>query len=117
MVKDGEDWHGLQTKNLKNVGALLSFGLTTSAALIESFWQPCDHTTVSFTKKTQPLVDFFQFPSWQLMAASRKQVEELQRAHDQKIKEQMIIDEKKKLMESQQVTVCMIKLGSHYLYY
>lgn len=51
------------------------------------------------------------------MAASRKQVEELQRAHDQKIKEQMIIDEKKKLMESQQVTVCMIKLGSHYLYY
>ncbi|XP_058964486.1 uncharacterized protein C10orf67, mitochondrial isoform X4 [Pocillopora verrucosa] len=37
-----------------------------------------------------------------LMAASRKQVEELQRAHDQKIKEQKIIDEKRKLMESQQ---------------
>lgn len=39
------------------------------------------------------------------MAASRKQVEELQRAHDQKIKEQKIIDEKRKLMESQQTKV------------
>lgn len=37
-----------------------------------------------------------------LMAASKKQVEELQRAHDQKIKEQKIIEEKRKLMESQQ---------------
>ena len=44
------------------------------------------------------------------MAASRKQVEELQKAHDQKIKEQKIIDEKRKLMENQQTTVCMIKL-------
>ncbi|KAL9967019.1 hypothetical protein ACROYT_G025174 [Oculina patagonica] len=37
-----------------------------------------------------------------LMAASRKQVEELQQAHDQKIKEQKILDEKRRLMESQQ---------------
>ena len=42
---------------------------------------------------------------WQLMAASKKQVEELQRAHDQKIKEQKIIEEKRKLMESQQKQV------------
>ena len=35
------------------------------------------------------------------MAASKKQVEELQRAHDQKIKERKIIEEKRKLMESQ----------------
>lgn len=40
-----------------------------------------------------------------LMAASKKQVEELQRAHDQKIKEQKIIEEKRKLMESQQKQV------------
>ena len=39
------------------------------------------------------------------MAASKKQVEELQRAHDQKIKEQKIIEEKRKLMESQQKQV------------
>ena len=39
------------------------------------------------------------------MAASRKQVEELQRAHDQKIKEQKILDEKRRLMESQQKEV------------
>lgn len=44
------------------------------------------------------------------MAASRKQVEELQRAHDQKIKEQKIIDEKRKLMESQQTKVCNVCL-------
>lgn len=52
------------------------------------------------------------------MAASRKQVEELQQAHDQKIKEQKILDEKKKLMESQQtkVHVRMIKLCSYHLY-
>ena len=48
--------------------------------------------------------DFF-FMFWQLMAASKKQVEELQRAHDQKIKEQKIIEEKRKLMESQQKQV------------
>ena len=39
------------------------------------------------------------------MAASKKQVEELQRAHDQKIKEQKIIEEKRKLMESRQKQV------------
>ena len=39
------------------------------------------------------------------MAASKKKVEELQRAHDQKIKEQKIIEEKRKLMESQQKQV------------
>ena len=39
------------------------------------------------------------------MAASKKQVEELQRAYDQKIKEQKIIEEKRKLMESQQKQV------------
>ena len=39
------------------------------------------------------------------MAASKKQVEELQRAHEQKIKEQKIIEEKRKLMESQQKQV------------
>ncbi|KAJ7365155.1 hypothetical protein OS493_007804 [Desmophyllum pertusum] len=37
-----------------------------------------------------------------LIAASRKQVEDLQKAHDQKIKDQKILDEKRKLMESQQ---------------
>ena len=50
------------------------------------------------------------------MAASRKQVEELQQAHDQKIKEQKILDEKRRLMESQQTKVCIIKLCSYYLY-
>jgi len=39
------------------------------------------------------------------MAASRKQVEELQQAHDQKIKEQKILDEKRRQMESQQTKV------------
>ena len=39
------------------------------------------------------------------MAVSKKQVEELQRSHDQKIKEQKFIEEKKKLMESQQKQV------------
>ena len=39
------------------------------------------------------------------MAASRKQVEELQRAHDQKIKEQKLLEEKRKLMDSQQKEV------------
>ena len=42
------------------------------------------------------------------MAASKKQVEELQRAHDQKIKEQKIIEEKRKLMESQQKQVLQV---------
>ena len=46
------------------------------------------------------------------MAASRKQAEELQQAHDQKIKEQQILAEKRRLMESQQtkVHVRMMKL-------
>ena len=41
------------------------------------------------------------------MAASKKQVEELQRAHDKKIKEQKVLEEKRKLMESQQKEVML----------
>ncbi|XP_068727708.1 uncharacterized protein C10orf67, mitochondrial-like isoform X1 [Montipora capricornis] len=37
-----------------------------------------------------------------LMAASRKQVEELQRSHDKKIKEQQLLEEKRRQMESQE---------------
>ena len=52
------------------------------------------------------------------MAASRKQVEELQQAHDQKLKEQQILEEKRRLMESQQtkVHVRVMKLCSYNLY-
>ena len=52
------------------------------------------------------------------MAASRKQVEELQQVHDQKLKEQQILEEKRRLMESQptKVHVRMMKLCSYYLY-
>ncbi|XP_068715635.1 uncharacterized protein C10orf67, mitochondrial-like isoform X3 [Montipora foliosa] len=40
-----------------------------------------------------------------LMAASRKQVEELQRSHDKKIKEQQLLEEKRRQMESQEKEV------------
>ena len=52
------------------------------------------------------------------MAASRKQVEELQQAHNQKIKEQQMLEEKRRLMESQQtqVHVRLKKLCWCYLY-
>ena len=39
------------------------------------------------------------------MAASRKQVEELQRAHDKKIKEQKVFEEERRLTDSQQKEV------------
>ncbi|CAH3147771.1 unnamed protein product [Pocillopora meandrina] len=67
-----------------------------------------DQTTVFFLLQSQraqlerEMDNKLQETKTNLMAASRKQVEELQRAHDQKIKEQKIIDEKRKLMESQQ---------------
>ena len=52
------------------------------------------------------------------MAASRKQIEELQKAHDQKIKEQKILDEKRKVMESQQTKVRVVQtdVGTRYLH-
>ncbi|XP_058964485.1 uncharacterized protein C10orf67, mitochondrial isoform X3 [Pocillopora verrucosa] len=67
-----------------------------------------DQTTIFFLLQSQraqlerEMDNKLQETKTNLMAASRKQVEELQRAHDQKIKEQKIIDEKRKLMESQQ---------------
>lgn len=72
--------------------------LTTSLSLLH----------LNFNSKSQPSVELrisLQFSFRQIMAASRKQVEELQQAHDQKIKEQKILEEKRRLMESQQTKV------------
>lgn len=68
--------------------------------------------------KVNPLLNcahyiYLQLFLQQLMAASRKQVEELQQAHDQKIKEQKILEEKRRLMESQQTKVYMVKMCLH----
>ena len=48
----------------------------------------------------------------QLMAASQKQVEELQRAHAEKIREQQLLEERRRNMESQQKEVMF---NIHYL--
>ena len=46
----------------------------------------------------------------QLMAVSRRQVEELQRAHEKKMEQQKLLDDKRKLAENLQAKVCHTSL-------
>ncbi|XP_029193717.2 uncharacterized protein C10orf67, mitochondrial-like isoform X5 [Acropora millepora] len=67
-----------------------------------------DHSTVLFLLQRQKVqlqseMDAkIQETKKNLMAASQKQVEELQRAHAEKIREQQLLDERRRNMESQQ---------------